>query len=204
METTSQMIMKSAFQALEMHLEHSTLSERYLVNSPSQPVTKTIVISLEGSTQSAKPVPVGANEHLRNTFNILASYQDLHKTTDYYSTALAMLACKKRWKSVEYRQAIMESALEQGIAWQIKINRQKRNLSQRQLAEMIESTQSAISRIEDPTYGRHRLETLVKIANAFDCALQVKLVPFSKLAIDGSDLSEEALFAIPYSEEVEQ
>jgi len=111
---------------------------------------------------------------------------------------------RKKWKNAEYRHAYMEAALEQGVAWQIKINRESRKLSQAQLARCIGSRQSAISRAEDPSYGRHRLETLVKVANAFDCALQVKFVPYSQLAKDSDDLSPEALYAKSYLEETGQ
>jgi transcriptional regulator with XRE-family HTH domain len=111
------------------------------------------------------------------------------------------LAKYTKWRKEEYRHAYMESTIEQGIAWQIRINRERRQMSQRDLASKIGSRQSAISRAEDTSYGRHRLETLVKIANAFDCALQVKLIPYSSLARDSEDLSLSALYAPSYSEE---
>lgn len=114
------------------------------------------------------------------------------------------LSKRTKWRSMEYRHAYMEAAIEQGIAWQIKFNRERRSLSQSALADMIGSHQSAISRIEDPSYGRHSLDTLVKIANAFDCALQVRLIPYSKLAQDSGDLSPASLYAAPYSEELTQ
>lgn len=111
---------------------------------------------------------------------------------------------RKKWRKKEYRQAYMEAAIEQGIAWQIKINREKRNLTQRELAEMIGSQQSAVSRAEDPSYGRHSLETLVKMANAFGCALRVRFVPYSALMKDSGDLSPTSLYAASYDEEVSQ
>lgn len=112
------------------------------------------------------------------------------------------LAKRKKWRTCEYRQAYMEASIEQGVAWQIKLNRERRGYSQKELARRIASTQSAISRAEDPTYGRYRLETLVKVANAFDCALQIKFVPYSQLAKESDDLSPNALYAKSYSEEI--
>lgn len=109
---------------------------------------------------------------------------------------------RPRWRNPDYRHAYMESSIAQGIAWQIKINREKRQLSQRALAVKVGSRQSAISRAEDATYGSHSLETLVKIANAFDCALQVRFVPYSTLARDSEDLSPEALYTESYDEEI--
>ncbi len=120
------------------------------------------------------------------------------------TTPRQWLEKRRKWRKQEYRHAYMEAAIEQGVAWQIKINREKRNLSQGELANMIGSRQSAISRVEDASYGRHRLETLTKIANAFDCALQVRFIPYSKLARDSDDLSPEALYAKSYTEEIAQ
>jgi len=93
----------------------------------------------------------------------------------------------------------MEAAVDQGIAWQIRINRQLRGMSQKDLATAIGTKQSAVSRAEDPEYGAHRLETLKQIANAFDCALSVRFVSFGQLAEDGERLSEADQFATPYA-----
>lgn len=109
-----------------------------------------------------------------------------------------------KWSDAEYRQAYLVASIEQGIAWQIKINRKRRNLSQESLANMIGTQQSAISRLEDPTYGSHSIETLIQIANAFDCALSIKLIPYSRLSIESADLSQDALFAESYENEIKQ
>jgi transcriptional regulator with XRE-family HTH domain len=122
-------------------------------------------------------------------------------TIRQHPTTTATLEKRPRWRNQEYRQAYMEAAIEQGVAWQIKINRERRQLSQKALAQRIGTRQSAISRAEDPEYGRHRLETLAKIANAFDCALQVRFIPYSVLAMDSDDLSPDALYAPSFEEE---
>lgn len=126
----------------------------------------------------------------------------IHNPSLLQPTPRQWLEKRKKWHDSEYRQSYMEAAIEQGVAWQIKINREHRSLSQKELALRIGSAQSAISRAEDPSYGRHRLETLVKVANAFDCALQVKFIPYSQLAKDSDDLSPNALYAKSYIEEI--
>jgi len=98
----------------------------------------------------------------------------------------------------------MEAAIEQGVAWQIRINRQFRKLSQSQLAELIETQQSIISRFEDPEYGAHSLETLKKIAKAFDCALSVKFISYGDLARESERLSEADQYAVPFSRESDE
>lgn len=109
----------------------------------------------------------------------------------------------KRWNNKEYRHAISKSTLESLIAWQIKINRESRGLTQKELAKAIQTKQSAISRLEDSTYGKQRIDTLLKIAKEFDCALQLKLIPFSQLAAESRDVSPATLYVKSFHEEVE-
>jgi transcriptional regulator with XRE-family HTH domain len=62
------------------------------------------------------------------------------------------------------------------IARQVAEQRQARGLSQRELAELVGTTQSAIARLESG--GRPpRIDTLLRIANALDCELSVELRP---------------------------
>jgi DNA-binding Xre family transcriptional regulator len=62
------------------------------------------------------------------------------------------------------------------IADQVVAQRTARNLSQRELAELVGTTQSAIARLE--AGGRPpRIDTLLKIADALDCELSVELRP---------------------------
>jgi ribosome-binding protein aMBF1 (putative translation factor) len=64
------------------------------------------------------------------------------------------------------------------VADQVAEQRQHRDLSQRQLAELTGTTQSAIARLERG--GRPpRIDTLLKIAEALDCQLVVELRPRS-------------------------
>ena len=62
------------------------------------------------------------------------------------------------------------------IAEQVTARRKERGLSQAQLAELCETTQSAIARLESG--GRPpRIDTLLKIATALECDLVVELRP---------------------------
>ena len=62
------------------------------------------------------------------------------------------------------------------IADQVAEQRQAQDLSQRQLAELTGTTQSAIARLERG--GRPpRIDTLLGIAEALDCQLVVELKP---------------------------
>lgn len=116
-------------------------------------------------------------------------------------TQRALLA-KPEWAEKAFREAYVCAAVEQGIAWQVRINREKRGLSQKQLAKAIGTKQSAISRMEAPEYGAHSLPQLLKVANALDVALIVKLAGFSMLARESGSLSESHVYAKSYDEEI--
>ncbi len=62
------------------------------------------------------------------------------------------------------------------IAEQVYALRTERGLTQRQLAELIGTTQSVISRIENTDYESERLDTLQKLAAALHCHLEVRFV----------------------------
>lgn len=65
------------------------------------------------------------------------------------------------------------------IADQVSERRGERGLSQRELAELTGTTQSAIARLEGG--GRPpRIDTLLRIANALDCELVVDLRPWTR------------------------
>jgi transcriptional regulator with XRE-family HTH domain len=62
------------------------------------------------------------------------------------------------------------------VADKVAERRQERGLSQRELAELVGTTQSAIARLERG--GRPpRIDTLLRIADALECELVVDLKP---------------------------
>jgi transcriptional regulator with XRE-family HTH domain len=72
------------------------------------------------------------------------------------------------------------------IAAQVSEQRKARGLSQKELAELVGTTQSAIARLESG--GRPpRIDTLLRIANALDCALAVELRPRTVVQRGGGD-----------------
>ncbi|MGP1665274.1 MAG: helix-turn-helix domain-containing protein [Rhodanobacter sp.] len=103
------------------------------------------------------------------------------------------------WQDIGYRQAAMESTVENMIAWQIRINREERGLKQDQLATRMGTGQSAISKLEDTEGGDVLVSTLVKAAHAFDCALLVRFVDYAEFAAATHDVRPERLFAAGFS-----
>jgi predicted transcriptional regulator len=63
------------------------------------------------------------------------------------------------------------------IADKVAVRRVEMNMSQRELAELVGTTQSAIARLERG--GRPpRIDTLLRIAEALDCELVVDIKPY--------------------------
>jgi DNA-binding XRE family transcriptional regulator len=106
------------------------------------------------------------------------------------------------WRDSEYRCAFMRSTIDEGLAWQIRVNREQRGLSQKALALLMGTRQSAISRLEDSELANPTIETLLKVAAAFDCALIVRFASYSELWSQVGDLSSERLYAAPFGSEV--
>ncbi len=80
--------------------------------------------------------------------------------------------------SHEYAEARL--ALE--IAVQFAALRERRGLSQRQVAERLGRSQQAVSKIENPTHGGHNLARLKAALEALDATLDVTIVPLEDLA----------------------
>jgi transcriptional regulator with XRE-family HTH domain len=77
------------------------------------------------------------------------------------------------------RTRFVESHLDKKLAFQIRSLRGES--SQEEIEERTGIKQQAISRLENPYYGKATLTTLKKLAAAFDVGLLVEFVPFSQL-----------------------
>jgi len=68
------------------------------------------------------------------------------------------------------------------IAEQIYELRKEANLTQKELADLVGTSQSDISRLEDADYDGYSVKMLQKIAAAIHCRLKVEIVRESKRA----------------------
>jgi DNA-binding XRE family transcriptional regulator len=78
------------------------------------------------------------------------------------------------------RAALEEERQKLQIAGQIYELRTRAKLSQAELARMVGTTQSVISRLEDADYEGHSLTMLRRIAKALNCRLELRFVPCGK------------------------
>ena len=78
------------------------------------------------------------------------------------------------------RQQADEALVNAEVAQLIYEVRTKAKLTQKQLAELIGTTQSVIARLEDADYERHSLSMLQRIASALNKRVEIRFVPASR------------------------
>lgn len=109
----------------------------------------------------------------------------------------------ERLKNKAYRDAYVQSHIDQGLAFQIKALRNQRNMTQEQLAAKLGlSSQSAIVRYEDPSYGKLSIAKIKQLGAAFDVGILIKFVPFSRFLNETEYLSDAALRAKSFDQEL--
>ena len=80
----------------------------------------------------------------------------------------------------EFRHQYVSDWLKEFIAMQIRLTREEKDWAQEKLADEAETTQTQISRLENPAYAGMSVNTLKKLAKAFDVALSIRFIPFSE------------------------
>lgn len=74
-------------------------------------------------------------------------------------------------------RALAEATLNAEIAQEIYALRTRARLTQKQLAALVGTTDSVISRLEDADYSGHSLKMLQRIAAALNRRLEIQFVP---------------------------
>jgi transcriptional regulator with XRE-family HTH domain len=99
----------------------------------------------------------------------------------------------RRFRDRDYRHSYVESFLNSLISAQIRALREREGFSQDALARAIGTTQSGISRLESPDYSSWKIDTLSRLARAFDLSLSVKFVSFGDMVEDVAGFGETRL-----------
>lgn len=94
-------------------------------------------------------------------------------------------------RNKEYRNAYVGEYLHTNIAYQVRALRKQRNWDQQKLAENAGMLQPRISAIENPSNSKLNLDTLLRLASAFDVALEVRFAAFSDLLRWGEGFSPD-------------
>jgi len=104
----------------------------------------------------------------------------------------------------EYRKAFVASQINVGIPFQIRALLKSRGWTQEELARRTGMLQPRISALLTPGRVRHNIETLRRIAEAFDCGLEVRFVPFGDLVFWSESFNPEHFNVPTFDKELEQ
>lgn len=79
-------------------------------------------------------------------------------------------------KDPEFKKAFDEEEIYASLAIQIAKMRQKKKLTQRELARRLHTTQQTVSRLESPNNSSLTITTLLRLAQIFRKKLRVRFV----------------------------
>ena len=100
-----------------------------------------------------------------------------------------------------YRHAYLAEHVRRGIAYQIRALRVQRGCSQGKLSKLLGKPQSVVCRLEDPSYGKVSVQTLLEVANIYDVALEVRFVPYSLFVQRTRDVSPASIQVTEFKDE---
>src|SRR5262245_13462252 len=100
-----------------------------------------------------------------------------------------------------YRDTYVADHVRGGIASQIRGLRDDRGWTQGELSRLLGKPQSVVSRLEDTSYGKVTIQTLLGVAAAFDVALQVRFISYSSFLQQTRDLSISFMKVAPFDKD---
>lgn len=105
------------------------------------------------------------------------------------STERKIRTTKRLAKSKAHRDAFVSAHIKEGLSFQIRALRKQRKWNQKKLGELAGFNQSKISDFENPNYlSDLNLDTVKRLASAFDVALVIRFVSFGEQISWVSDL----------------
>jgi len=110
---------------------------------------------------------------------------------------------RQAFRDKDYRHPYVDEFLNSSIATQIKVLREQRGWSQKDLADKAGMKQPVISRIENVNYSSWSINTLRKIAEAFDLTLRVTFESFGTRLKDITKFSRETLKRLSFEKDPE-
>ena len=103
----------------------------------------------------------------------------------------------------DFRHTYADEILTLFVCSQSKVLREQREMSQAELAEALGTTQSAVSRFESTDYAAWNIDTLRRIARAFDVRLRITFEGFGSLWRDVGGITKESLERPSIEEDLE-
>ena len=84
---------------------------------------------------------------------------------------------EEQLRDQEVSKRFKDSGKSWDIALQLSRLRDKKGLSQKELARIVGTSQQQISRLESPSYKGHSVSMLRRVAEALDAQIQLKIIP---------------------------
>jgi transcriptional regulator with XRE-family HTH domain len=103
-------------------------------------------------------------------------------------------------KRKAYRDAFVSGHISTTVSAQIAMLREENGWTQKQLADKAGMRQPRISALEDPNCENYEVDTLKRLASAFDVGLTVRFEPFSEIVSWASSVTD-AKIAVPSFED---
>jgi HTH-type transcriptional regulator/antitoxin HipB len=101
----------------------------------------------------------------------------------------------------QYREAFVSSQIGIGIPFQIRALMLARGWTQKELARRAKMRQPTISALISPGKTRPNLETLRRLAAAFDCGLMVRFAPFSEIVRWSEDFDPDSFNVVGFGDD---
>jgi transcriptional regulator with XRE-family HTH domain len=102
-----------------------------------------------------------------------------------------------------YRDSYVAAQIRIGLPFQVKALRIARGWSQGELAQRAQMAQPRISEIEKPGERSLNIDTLLRLASAFDCAVSITFVPYSELVMKSEAFDPENFDVPTFSQELD-
>lgn len=101
-----------------------------------------------------------------------------------------------------YRHAYLAEHVRRGIAYQIRALRDQRGWNQGKFSSLLGKPQSVVCRLEDPSYGKVTVQTLLEVANVYDVALEIRFVTYSSFLQRTRNVSAASMYVLSFKDEL--
>ena len=101
-------------------------------------------------------------------------------------------------ESKEYRDSFIAEHIYSRLPLKIRGLREQRGWSQKELGEKVGMAQAWVSKLEDPSYGKYTIATLLRLASAFDVGLDIDFKLHSKILDKTLTLTPESFEVVSF------
>jgi len=101
----------------------------------------------------------------------------------------------------EYRDLFIAEHIYTRLPLKIRRLREQRRMSQKELGEKVGMAQAWVSKLEDPSYGKYTIATLLRLASAFDVGLDIDFKTFSEILDKALTLTPESFEVASFADD---